>query len=565
MALVIFTLCFAFTANASFDRKGNGGDALVCYNSKGEIRSVRLLDYYEALQKQRIKSIELGEKEWGFHEKVLYALNRLETIDYLRAQKYKQWYKDFFNQDEFSWGENLVNIADTGALSIPNNCEIKQIAVQEAPSLPGDKRYIINKSLWSLMDEDNKAGLILHELIYREVISEERCGGLDDIEEKHVCSQLHINSKRVRYYNSLISSSEMAEMSEREYHQFLIEALMQRASKNSLPLYVFRFKDNGILPAYGTSYDENGNVHLVDEIDTIINPGDKSVGTFYENYDYKLNTQFLNGMKTFIYKYSSIFNVNNNDRPTCEYEITFFKSGVIECPLAVLPSKSQVPPYSLDISPYISMKVSKIDKSRLRGNPDIFSIKLNSDGMVEDLLLHGHDITLNARFFDEEIRYVFSYLGGKLKLNRNGIVDFKQNYVSWFNGKYLDKEGRAYDVNYVPYVDNVGRIDKFCTKDTCIKAPTNKLNFLKLASKEEDFTEELPSGWYLTLEKKEKKALVKAIKMCESYILNKIPVQNQKQFECKHLTTYSSPKNQYVRVRATLKGQPNVHMLSYKN
>ena len=551
-------MCFAFIANASFDRKGNGGDALVCYNSNGNIRSVELLDYYEALQKQRIESIELGEKEWGFHEKVLYALNRLEAIDYLRAQKYKQWYKDFFNQDELTWGENLVNIADTGALSIPNNCEIKQIAVQESPSLPGDKRYIISKSLWSLMDEDNKAGLILHELIYREVISEERCGGLDDIEEKHVCSQLHLNSKRVRYYNSLISSSAMAEMSEREYHQFLIEALIQRASKNSLPLFVFRFKDNGILPAYGTSYDKNGNVHIVDEIDTILNPEDKSISTFYKNYVYKLNTKFLNGMKTFIYKYA------HNDRNACEYEITFFKSGVIKCHLTVWPLESQSTPYSLEVSTYTKLKVSKND-SRPPEYPGIFSIKLNSDGMVEDLLLYGYGIEVNASFFNENIRYVFRYPGTTIKLNRNGIVDFKQYYITRFNGKYYDKDGILYDVQYVPYVDSEGRIEKFCTKETCIDAPSNKINFLKLASKEEDFKVDLPSGWYLTFEKKEKRALAKANKLCESYILNKIPAQNQKQFECKHLVTYSGPKSQYVKVRTTLKGQPNVHMLSYKN
>lgn len=558
LTLVVFTLCFAFIANASFDRKGNGGDALVCYNSNGEIRSVKLLDYYEALQKQRIESIELGEKEWGFHEKVLYALNRLEAIDYLRAQKYKQWYKDFFNQDELTWGENLVNIADTGALSIPNNCEIKQIAVQESPSLPGDKRYIISKSLWSLMDEDNKAGLILHELIYREVISEERCGGLDDIEEKHVCSQLHLNSKRVRYYNSLISSSAMAEMSEREYHQFLIEALIQRASKNSLPLFVFRFKDNGILPAYGTSYDKNGNVHIVDEIDTILNPEDKSISTFYKNYVYKLNTKFLNGMKTFIYKYA------HNDRNACEYEITFFKSGVIKCHLTVWPLESQSTPYSLEVSTYTKLKVSKND-SRPPEYPGIFSIKLNSDGMVEDLLLYGYGIEVNASFFNENIRYVFRYPGTTIKLNRNGIVDFKQYYITRFNGKYYDKDGILYDVQYVPYIDSEGRIEKFCTKETCIDAPSNKINFLKLASKEEDFKVDLPSGWYLTFEKKEKRALAKANKLCESYILNKIPAQNQKQFECKHLVTYSGPKSQYVKVRTTLKGQPNVHMLSYKN
>ena len=489
---------------------------------------------------------------------MLYALNRLEAIDYLRAQKYKQWYKDFFNQDELTWGENLVNIADTGALSIPNNCEIKQIAVQESPSLPGDKRYIISKSLWSLMDEDNKAGLILHELIYREVISEERCGGLDDIEEKHVCSQLHLNSKRVRYYNSLISSSAMAEMSEREYHQFLIEALIQRASKNSLPLFVFRFKDNGILPAYGTSYDKNGNVHIVDEIDTILNPEDKSISTFYKNYVYKLNTKFLNGMKTFIYKYA------HNDRNACEYEITFFKSGVIKCHLTVWPLESQSTPYSLEVSTYTKLKVSKND-SRPPEYPGIFSIKLNSDGMVEDLLLYGYGIEVNASFFNENIRYVFRYPGTTIKLNRNGIVDFKQYYITRFNGKYYDKDGILYDVQYVPYIDSEGRIEKFCTKETCIDAPSNKINFLKLASKEEDFKVDLPSGWYLTFEKKEKRALAKANKLCESYILNKIPAQNQKQFECKHLVTYSGPKSQYVKVRTTLKGQPNVHMLSYKN
>lgn len=56
--MVLFNVAYGGTET------GNGGDGLVCYKSDGSIKSVRLLDFYEAIKLKRIQSLDLGPDDF---------------------------------------------------------------------------------------------------------------------------------------------------------------------------------------------------------------------------------------------------------------------------------------------------------------------------------------------------------------------------------------------------------------------------------------------------------------------------------------------------------------------
>lgn len=64
----------------------------------------------------------------------------------------------------------MPDIQDSLVRVFPRGCKIEQIAIQKEPAFPEDKRFTVSKDLWDLLDEDNKAGLVLHEIIYREAL-----------------------------------------------------------------------------------------------------------------------------------------------------------------------------------------------------------------------------------------------------------------------------------------------------------------------------------------------------------------------------------------------------------
>lgn len=174
-------------SRASTDWVGNGGNLIECQNPY----RLKLLDYYEG-QYRRNLTMDLGPAD-SVNEKVLSVLNRLEKINPSRAQIYKMWFREFHKEVEFFQGHKFVPTPDTGTLIIPNNCEIIQIGAQRPDNqiMPGDSRYLISEDLWKRTSSEDRAGLILHELIYREGI------GLEQT-----------TSTRVRYFNQIISSRE---------------------------------------------------------------------------------------------------------------------------------------------------------------------------------------------------------------------------------------------------------------------------------------------------------------------------------------------------------------------
>lgn len=179
----------------------NGGDAVVCPDGKGGIQSVELLDVYENRVLRPSYVPAMGANNLSAFEKVEHILQRLSTIDPVRAKNYLDALNDFFNSTIFLPNVQLADVQDSAHLVLPKNCELQQLAIQLSNvSLPEGMRIIVNEDLWNLMDVDNQAALILHEIIYQEATI---LG--------------HQTSFLVRYYNGFICSEAPSKISKSLY------------------------------------------------------------------------------------------------------------------------------------------------------------------------------------------------------------------------------------------------------------------------------------------------------------------------------------------------------------
>ncbi len=229
--IVIIQLGCSFLVRASESAVGNGGDGVVCRDAHKKIISVQLLDFYEAKTQRGIQH-DLGGTHLSPIDKVFVALDRLKRLSPLRAQIYREQAKKFFDETLMLSGVQLVDIPDSQHIQVPNGCTIEQLAIQREPQQPEDKRFTINADLWNLLDSDNKAGLILHEIIYREALSERQS-----------------NSISTRYFNSLYTSHKIDSLS--------LEEFISRLNKNN-----FNKTDiDGVwFSTYIISHDEQGKL-----------------------------------------------------------------------------------------------------------------------------------------------------------------------------------------------------------------------------------------------------------------------------------------------------------------
>lgn len=187
--LLTASLCLSKLAHASGSTVGNGGNGVLCNMGKDNF-SIELLDYTEL----RLNGGTLAlDPNLGDYENILTGLfNKWRNIAPKRMDLYQKWLNEFNQEAIYLSGINIPPIMDIGTVAIPKDCELKGLAFQRPDEeiYHGVKRYTINKDLWLLLPEVQKAGLILHELIYREGI---KVG--------------HANSYPTRYFNGYLSSA----------------------------------------------------------------------------------------------------------------------------------------------------------------------------------------------------------------------------------------------------------------------------------------------------------------------------------------------------------------------
>lgn len=195
---ILISLLLPCTQLFAGNEYGNGGDVIYCSQQDAPPK-VEILDLYEARARWGL-TLDLGQDNLTPVEKVNYALERLDRIDHFRAEYYKKIAGEFFENALFISGVTLIDIPDSQFTYIPSNCEIRQIAIQKEPQFPGEKLYTISKDLWDILDNNQKAGLILHEIVYGEAIS-----------------LSHSNSINSRYFMGHIASTKTGNITTQDY------------------------------------------------------------------------------------------------------------------------------------------------------------------------------------------------------------------------------------------------------------------------------------------------------------------------------------------------------------
>jgi hypothetical protein len=216
---------------------GNGGDVFQCQNSKNV-----LVDVYEA-QAQRGITLDLGGPRLDLFSKIDLAIKRLERLSAARAKVYHDQAHNFFNEAALIPGAQLTPVPDVYNWVTPNGCVLKQIAIQHAPEFPQDKRYLVSKDLWDTLDDDSKAALILHEVIYREGIS---LG--------------FTNSIAVRYFNSLLFSHQLDQATAQDFVPILQSLPFQAYQVGDVLLPVGTVQNGAMTNPTSFVYDEKGNI-----------------------------------------------------------------------------------------------------------------------------------------------------------------------------------------------------------------------------------------------------------------------------------------------------------------
>jgi|GEM_PF-6328427 hypothetical protein len=205
---------------------GNGGDAVVCIDSSGN-KKVEILDYYEARVMRNI-NIDLGSPSVEIEDKIALALTRLNRVAPWRAQKYRQSVIDFFKRSMIVHDSALQDIPDSQHVVIPQNCSVQQLVVQRQNAPADEPKFIVNGDIWDLMDNTQRAGIILHEVIYQDL--------LEDGAE---------NSIGTRYFNSKISSGTLSFKTPAEHFEFFDKVGFKNVDINGMLIGRARFFDNG--------------------------------------------------------------------------------------------------------------------------------------------------------------------------------------------------------------------------------------------------------------------------------------------------------------------------------
>lgn len=184
-------------------REGHGGDAVVCRLTDGT-ETVELFDYYEArITRGQTTALEGA----SYVAQVEDALAKLGRYDANYASTLFQNFKRLLQPGaiEFKSRDEIPEIDDaTSWAPIGDGCRKAQLAKQKSVTEylnePTGAWLTIDRDLWNAMTPNGRAGLILHEIIYREEI---RVGVM--------------NSDGVRFFNALLSSPQFSTLSNEEF------------------------------------------------------------------------------------------------------------------------------------------------------------------------------------------------------------------------------------------------------------------------------------------------------------------------------------------------------------
>lgn len=142
------------------DRVGNGGDVVFCTHEDNQ--AIYVLDEYEAGA-----FLKIGDKTQTYYQKVELILAKIQTKFPVRYHLYRKNFERFKLSVKFIQTK-LPEINDSFERTGPL-CYTRQIAYFNI-NTNGEVQYFLQRDLWSQLSEDQRAIVVLHELIYTEAV-----------------------------------------------------------------------------------------------------------------------------------------------------------------------------------------------------------------------------------------------------------------------------------------------------------------------------------------------------------------------------------------------------------
>lgn len=315
----LFSLFFVMSVQCAFaGQEGNGGDAVVCRDNGQTILSARLLDYYEGetLRDQRMDFSDAEGISEDAYVKLL--IKRIGRLTPMRARDYQQRYEQFYKEAKFLRGVELADVPDSAHVAVPRGCKVEQLAIRLSMVYPRDKKYFINADIWDALSIEDRAGLIVHEIIYEE--ASPRGGG---------------NSTHSRYINALVASGEIKEFVLRDFYRLL------RSGNMYLPL---EYKGMHFRYNRPIEFSADGRVPLA-----AFTHNNKFIDADAEKYEVpvveiplrtptgEIKIEFINWTNS-VFEHSRI-DVTTND----DYKVFFYENGNVKHFDHVRKSQIQIP------------------------------------------------------------------------------------------------------------------------------------------------------------------------------------------------------------------------------
>jgi hypothetical protein len=163
-------ILFAVIAHSTGHERGNGIEAIVCRNTTGVIESAELFDFHEARELRAVEQ-DLGADSLSVKEKVELVIQRLQPISPKRYERYRKDAALFMRENGFVNAMAISPNQDPRGNNLQPGCGVERIAdrVESSPLLPS--HYYINEEVWNHFDNNSKAGLILHQVIFKEALT----------------------------------------------------------------------------------------------------------------------------------------------------------------------------------------------------------------------------------------------------------------------------------------------------------------------------------------------------------------------------------------------------------
>ena len=180
-----------------------GGHGVVCTDPVTQTKTAYVLDFYEAVAHTTLH-LDLGPPNLSLDDKIELVLKRVEAVDPLRASRYRSELKFMRANRIFLSLVSPADVADATMawIKLKPGCAPVQAAIRIENPKPFEKKFAFDQDTWNLMDNDQKAGLELHEAAYY---------------DQFLNYPETVNSDEVRPLNAFFSSKESEGISLQAY------------------------------------------------------------------------------------------------------------------------------------------------------------------------------------------------------------------------------------------------------------------------------------------------------------------------------------------------------------